>query len=196
MNISEQVSVSAVYKHAASPHLSTNFVFSVFPAPDSPETMMDWLIFSTFMSLYALSAARGTQTEAAVRFQTVSSLEDTNVPNNWADTPSVWAMTETSDMFRGCGKSERSQLPSEHIRNYNIADYWRTAETTVFKKQIVYTTGFKRLYFGTTASWNFVVLLTIRKWTVLKTDNSAGLLVCLLQDWAINRFYPLMWICG
>lgn len=33
------------------PHLSTNLVFSVLPAPDSPETMMDWLIFRTFMSL-------------------------------------------------------------------------------------------------------------------------------------------------
>lgn len=31
-------------------------MFSVFPAPDSPDTMMDWLIFSTFMSRYALSA--------------------------------------------------------------------------------------------------------------------------------------------
>lgn len=49
------------------PHLSTNLVFSVFPAPDSPETMMDWLIFRTFMSLYALSAGRATQTQAAVR---------------------------------------------------------------------------------------------------------------------------------
>lgn len=38
------------------PHLRTNLVFSVLPAPDSPETMMDWLIFRTFMSLYALSA--------------------------------------------------------------------------------------------------------------------------------------------
>lgn len=41
------------------PYLSTNLVFSVFPAPDSPETMMDWLIFRTFMSLYALSAGWG-----------------------------------------------------------------------------------------------------------------------------------------
>lgn len=48
------------------PHLSTNLVFSVFPAPDSPETMMDWLIFRTFMSLYALSAGRATQIGAAV----------------------------------------------------------------------------------------------------------------------------------
>lgn len=32
-------------------YLRTNLVFSVFPAPDSPETMMDWLIFKTFMSL-------------------------------------------------------------------------------------------------------------------------------------------------
>lgn len=31
-------------------NLSTNLVFSVFPAPDSPETMIDWLIFRTFMS--------------------------------------------------------------------------------------------------------------------------------------------------
>lgn len=45
------------------PHLRTNLVFSVLPAPDSPETMMDWLIFRTFMSLYALSAGRATQTQ-------------------------------------------------------------------------------------------------------------------------------------
>lgn len=32
-------------------YLRTNLVFSVFPAPDSPETIMDWLILRTFMSL-------------------------------------------------------------------------------------------------------------------------------------------------
>lgn len=36
--------------------LRTNFVFSVLPAPDSPDTMIDWLIFKTFMSRKALSA--------------------------------------------------------------------------------------------------------------------------------------------
>ena len=33
-------------------------VDSVFPAPDSPDTMIDWLCFSTFMSRYALSAGK------------------------------------------------------------------------------------------------------------------------------------------
>lgn len=34
-----------------SSYLRTNLVFSVLPAPDSPETIIDWLIFRTFMSL-------------------------------------------------------------------------------------------------------------------------------------------------
>lgn len=34
------------------------FVDSVLPAPDSPLTMTDWLTLVTFMSRYALSAAK------------------------------------------------------------------------------------------------------------------------------------------
>ena len=37
-------------------YLRMYLVDSVFPAPDSPDTMMDWLTLCVFMSLYDLSA--------------------------------------------------------------------------------------------------------------------------------------------
>lgn len=65
-------------------HLSTNLVFSVLPAPDSPETMMDWLIFRTFMSLYALSAETA---HRRIRLLDYCSLPQRHKPdpNNQAD---------------------------------------------------------------------------------------------------------------
>lgn len=41
-------------------------VDSVFPAPDSPDTMMLWDCFSTFMSLKALSPAREKKLHSAL----------------------------------------------------------------------------------------------------------------------------------
>jgi len=95
-------------------HLSTNLVFSVLPAPDSPETMMDWLIFSTFMSLYALSAEEP-HTQTLPSDYSARLRGHKRDPNNQAD---VKLQSLTSSKFPGRIRRPRAR---GQIKNYNAA---------------------------------------------------------------------------
>lgn len=81
-------------------HLSTNLVFSVFPAPDSPETMMDWLNFRTFMSLYALSAETHTHTDRQEPITHLTTIITHSTVSFLCDVETI-SQSETTVMFRG-----------------------------------------------------------------------------------------------
>ena len=48
----------AVVPHSSHTYRNKYLVDSVFPAPDSPDTIIDWDCFRTFMSRNDLSAAK------------------------------------------------------------------------------------------------------------------------------------------